>query len=221
MGRDKDVEEISVAILAGGQSRRMGQDKAFLPVGGRPVIERVIECVARLSDDVTIITNEPDKYRRYLSPYEDLAPFGDCADTVPGARLVGDVYPGKGSLGGIYTGIRAARHPHCLVVACDMPFLNAELLRYLMSLTRGCDVVIPRINEFPETMHALYGKRCLEPIERRLLADRLKVVGFFDEVRVRYVEREDVARFDPNFRSFLNMNTPTDWELVQQLTEGE
>lgn len=209
------MKEISVAILAGGQSLRMGQDKAFLLVAGRPVVEHVIQCVASLSDDLAIITNEPEKYRQYVSPLDDSAQAG------PMIRMVPDVYPGKGSLGGIYTAVYAARYSRCLVVACDMPFLNPDLLRYLMSLTSGSDVVIPRIKAFPETMHAIYSKKCLLPIERRLLAGRLKVVGFFDDVRVRYVESDDVARFDPNFRSFLNMNTPADWEYVQQLaTEG-
>ncbi len=197
------LEKISVAILAGGQSRRMGRDKAFLPVGGRPVIEGVVQCVAPLSDDVLIIANRADAYRHLRH------------------RIVGDVYSGKGALGGIYTAIHASYYPHCLVVACDMPFLNSDLLRYLMTLTPGFDLVVPRIGEFPETMHAIYGKGCLEPIEQRLLADQLKIIGFFEDVRVRYVEREDVARFDPTFRSFLNINTPTDWEQVQQLAEGE
>jgi molybdopterin-guanine dinucleotide biosynthesis protein A len=143
------------------------------------------------------------------------APYGRLP-----ARLVGDVYPGKGSLGGIYTALQAARYDACLVVACDMPFLNAGLLRYLIGLAPGYDVVVPRVEGFPETLHAIYGKRCLDPIQRRLLAGQLKIVGFFDEVRVRYVERDDVARFDPQFRSFLNMNTPSDWERVQKLTEN-
>lgn len=198
------MQQISVAILAGGQSRRMGRDKAFLPVGERPVIERVMERVAPLTDDLTLIANEPALYCHL------------------GCQSVGDVYPGKGSLGGIYTAIHAARHDYCLVVACDMPFLNPDLLRYLIELTPGYDVVIPRVEEFPETMHAVYGKRCLEPIQRRLLAGQLKIIGFFDEVRVRYIERAEVARFDPTFRSFLNMNTPADWERVQRLAmEGD
>ena len=197
------VPEISVAILAGGQSRRMGQDKAFLPVDGLAVIERVIQRVAGLSDDVVIITNTPDKYRHL------------------GQRLVGDVYPDTGALGGIYTGIHTARHPYCLVVACDMPFLNTSLLRYLITLTSDSDVVIPVVKEFPETMHALYGKGCLGPIEARLQARALKIIGFFDDVRVRYVQREEVARFDPTFRSFMNMNTPADWQIVQQLASEE
>ncbi len=197
------MQAVSVAILAGGQSRRMGRDKAFLPVGGRPVLERVLERVVPLSDDVMLISNELEKYR-YL-----------------GHRVIADIHPGKGSLGGIYTAIHAARYPHCLVVACDLPFLNSALLRYLMSLTSGFDVVIPRITEFPETLHAIYGRGCLESIEWRLLSDRLKIIGFFDDVRVRYVDRDVVARIDPTFRSFLNMNTPADWETMQQLAERE
>ena len=161
------MAELSVAILAGGQSRRMGRDKAFLPVGGRPVIERVIESVTPLSDDVTIITNAPDNYRPYLSSY------GGFADALPAFRMVNDVYPGKGSLGGIYTAIHVASYSHCLVVACDMPFLNTGLLRHLMALAHDFDVVIPRTDEFPETMHAIYGKGCLSPIKRLLLADKL------------------------------------------------
>ena len=181
----------------------MGRDKAWLPVGGRPVVERVIERVAPLSDDVLLVAHADDPYR-HLS-----------------ARLVGDIYAGKGPLGGIYTALQAAHYDHCLVVACDMPFLDVGLLRYLIGLSPGYDVVIPRVEEFPETLHAVYGKRCLEPIQRRLLAGELKIVGFFEEVRVRYVERDDVARFDPRFRSFMNMNTPADWEQLQQLAMQE
>jgi molybdopterin-guanine dinucleotide biosynthesis protein A len=181
----------------------MGQDKALLPLGGRSVIERVIERVQPLSDDVTLITNNPDKLRHL------------------GKRMIGDVYPGKGSLGGIYTAVHAARNPHCLIVACDMPFLNADLLCYLTELTPGYDVVIPRLEEFPETMHAVYGKACLEPIKRRLLADQLKIIGFFSDVRVRYVERDDVVRFDPTLRAFQNINTPDDWERARRIVGQE
>lgn len=197
------MSQTSVAILAGGQSRRMGQEKALLTVGDRPVIQRVLWSVADLSDDLLIVTNAPDMYRHL------------------GQRMVSDVYPGKGALGGIYTAIHAARHSHCLVVACDMPFLNTDLLSHLMTLSPDFDVVIPLIRDFPETMHAIYGKTCLEPIERRLSADQLKIISFFDEVRVHYVPREEVARYDPAFHSFLNMNTPDDWQKLQRLAAQE
>jgi molybdopterin-guanine dinucleotide biosynthesis protein A len=195
------VPAVSVAILAGGQSRRMGRDKAFLPVGGYPVVERVIERVAPLSDDVMLVTNAPDRYRHL------------------GHRMVDDAFPGTGALGGIYTAICAARYSYCLVVACDMPFLNTSLLRYLCGLAPGFDVVIPLFKGFPETMHAVYGRGCLEPIKQQLLTEHLKIIGFFDEVCVRYVEHSDLIRFDPKLRSFLNMNTPADWEQVQRLVE--
>lgn len=194
---------VSVAILAGGRSRRMGQDKALLPIGGRSVIEWVLDRVVPLSDDVTIITDVPGKYRHL------------------DYRMIGDIFPGKGSLGGIYTAVHAAQYLHCVVVACDMPLLNTDLLRYLAELAPGFDVVVPRIEEFPETMHAVYGKRCLEPIKSRLLADQLKIIGFFEDVRVRYVERNDVSRFDPTFRSFININTPADLEHVQRMERGK
>ena len=194
--------EVSVAILAGGRSRRMGQDKALLPLGGRSVIERIIDRVLPLSDDVTIITDVPDKYCHLGYP------------------MVGDVYPGKGSLGGIYTAIHTAQYLNCVVVACDMPLLNTDLLCYLAGLAPDFDVVVPRIEGFPETMHAVYGKGCLEPIQQRLLADQLKIIGFFEDVRVRYVKCDEVSRFDPNFLSFININTPDDWERVRRMEGG-
>ena len=193
---------VSVAILAGGQSKRMGQDKAFLPVGGKPVIERVLSQVKPLSDDVFIGTNSPEKYHQF------------------GLRLVGDIYPDKAALGGIYSAIQAARHHHVLIVACDMPFLNAGLLRHLITLAPHADIIAPLIDPpQPETLHAVYSKTCLSAIEARLQANKLRIIGFFDDVSVRYVERQEVAKFDPNFYSFMNMNTPEDWQTVQTLAQ--
>lgn len=193
---------ISIAILAGGQSKRMGQDKAFLPVGTGPVIERVLQMVQPLSDDLFISTNSPDKYEKY------------------GLRLVGDIYPDKAALGGLFTAIHAAQYHNVLVVACDMPFLNAELLRYLITLADSADVVVPMIDPpQPETMHAVYSKVCLKSIESRLLQNRLKIIGFFDDVTVRYVERSEIEKFDPHFHSFINMNTPEEWEQVQKIAK--
>lgn len=193
---------ISVAVLAGGQSKRMGRDKAFLEVGGQTVITRVLDRVKPLTDDLFISTNAPEQYE----------PFG--------LRLVGDVYPDKAALGGIYSAIYAATHAHVLIVACDMPFLNEALLRYLISLAPAADVVTPLIAPpQPETTHAIYSKNCLPAIERRLLANQLRVIGFFEDVTVRYVSQEEVAGFDPHFYAFTNMNTPAEWERVKALAE--
>jgi molybdopterin-guanine dinucleotide biosynthesis protein A len=193
---------VSIAILAGGQSKRMGRDKAFLEVGGQPVMERVINRVRGLTDNLFISANEAEKYTRF------------------GLPIVADIYPDKAALGGMYSVIRAARHPHVLVVACDMPFLHVGLLQYLVELAPTADVVIPLINPpQPETLHAVYSKACLPAIERRLLANQLRIIGFFEEVSVRYLEQSEVAKFDPQFYSFLNMNTPEEWEKVQAIAK--
>jgi molybdopterin-guanine dinucleotide biosynthesis protein A len=191
---------ISVAILAGGKSTRMGRDKAFLEVGGEMVIDRVIAQVRPLTDDLFINTNTPAQYERFQ------------------LRIEQDVYPGRAALGGIFTAIHAARYQHVLVVACDMPFLNRKLLRYLANLAPTADVVIPLISPpQPETLHAIYGKACLPAIEPRLQANRLRIIDFFDDVSVNFIERRDVARFDPEFRSFINLNTPDDLEKARRL----
>ena len=180
----------------------MGQDKAFLEVGGRRVIERVLDVVRPLTDDLFISTNSPEKYQEF------------------GLRLVADIYSDKAALGGIYSVIQAAGHPSVLVVACDMPFLNVKLLQHLVGLASTADVVIPVIDPpQPETLHAVYSKNCLRAIETRLLANKLRIVGFFDDVAVHYVNRDEVARFDPHFYSFINMNTPLEWHKVQTIAD--
>lgn len=181
----------------------MGRDKAFLEVGGRPVIERVMGQVQSLTDDLFISTNSPEKYVHL------------------GLPLVPDIYPDKAALGGLYSVIQAARHAHVLVVACDMPFLKVALLQYLIDLAPQADVVVPLITPpQPETLHAVYSKNCLPAIERRLLADQLRLIGFFADVTVRYVERDEIVKFDPEFHSFVNMNTPEDWQRVQAIAKA-
>ena len=191
---------VSIAILAGGKSKRMGQDKAFLNVGKQMVIERVIERVRPLTDDLYISTNTPEAFNRFNLP------------------IVGDIQSDKAALGGIYSAIYAAQHQSVLIVACDMPFLNVNLLNHLIELSSTADVVAPLINPpQPETMHTVYSKICLPAIEKRLLANKLRIIGFFDDVTVRYVEQKEIAAIDPNLYSFINMNTPQDLERARKL----
>jgi molybdenum cofactor guanylyltransferase len=201
----RDPEQsASVIILAGGQSRRLGSDKSLLPLGGEPLLARTLRRLAPLSDDQVVVTNYPERYE----------PLG------LGARLVRDLRPGVGSLMGIYSGLRVARHPLSLAVACDMPFLNVALLRYMLGLAPGYDVVIPRIEGLLEPLHAVYSQACLGPMERVLEAGRRQIIAFFGEVRVRYVEDDEIDRFDPQRLSFVNVNTPEDWAEVQALIEA-
>jgi molybdenum cofactor guanylyltransferase len=187
---------LTVAIQAGGKSSRMGTDKAFVPFQGRPMIEVVLERVAGLGDELILITNKPDEYAHL------------------GLPMHGDIYPDSGPLGGIYTAVYHATHPHTLVVACDMPWLNRPLLEYMVALRETANIVVPRWEKFPEPLHAIYNKACLDPMEEKLRAQQFKITGFYGWVSVRFVERGEIERFDPGGRSFANVNTPE--ELAEQ-----
>ncbi len=193
----------SGVILAGGLSRRLGRDKALVSISDQPLIQRVIERVEQLSQEIVVVVANQNR-----------------AADLPLAqeyRVVLDRYPGTGSLGGIFSGLDAASNGWTLVVACDMPFLNLALLRRMMALTEDADAVVPLIDGRPEPTHALYSKACLPFIEPRLISGDLKISGFYDQVRVRYLSEEDVAALDPEFLSFFNVNTPEDLDRALSL----
>ena len=192
-------------MLAGGQSRRLGQDKSLLVLDGQPLLVRTLGRLAALSDDLIVVANDPGRYAHLQLQ----------------ARLVPDERPGMGSLMGILSGLRVARSPYTLVVACDMPFLNVTLLRHLLSLAPGYDVVIPHLGDEVEPLHAVYGRSCLPAIEQILAQGRRRIVAFFDMVRVRHVPQVEIDSFDPEHLSFLNINTPEDWVRALALAEGQ
>jgi molybdopterin-guanine dinucleotide biosynthesis protein A len=192
---------ISVVILAGGESRRLGIDKSLLEVEGQPLLARTVQTLATLSDDLAVVTNEAARYQALGL----------------GVRFVPDEKRGMGSLMGIYSGLRVARYGHALAVACDMPFLSLPLLRYMAPLTEGYDVVTPRLNGLVEPLHSIYGKACLPFMAELLDQGRRKITSFFPKVRVRYVEEQELEAFDPSHLSFVNVNTAEDWEMVQRL----
>jgi len=180
---------VSAAIMAGGRSKRMGQDKAWIELDGEPLITRVATVLAQVADEVIVVANE----RRYASL---------------GLRVVKDRYPEGGALGGIATGVAAATHDTVLVAACDMPFLSVEVWRLLLGHAGEADVVIPRIGGEYETLHALYTKACVPHMVRALAENRLRVVAFFDQVRVQAIEEGELRAVDPTLRAFTNVNTP-------------
>jgi molybdopterin-guanine dinucleotide biosynthesis protein A len=187
---------ISGVMLAGGKSSRMGQNKALMSLGGRRLIDRVASVLREVFRELLLVTNSP-------VVYADLS--------VP---MVSDVFPDKGSLGGIYSAIYHASTPYCLVVACDMPFLNAAVMRYLVEHMADYDVVVPEIHGELQPLHAVYSKACLEPIAHCLEANRLKVVGFFPEVRVRTVTASELQSLDPELLAFQNLNTPEEFQAA-------
>lgn len=192
---------VSVVILAGGQSRRLGRDKSLLELAGQPLVERVVTRLAPLSDDLVVVADHPARYQSLDMP----------------VRFVTDQVRGMGSLMGIYSGLGVAHHRQALVVACDMPFLNVALLRYMIPLADGYDVVVPRLDSMLEPLHAIYGKTCLPHMAQLLERRERRIVAFFGEVQVRYVEDDEIDRFDPEHLSFINVNLPEDWLHVQRI----
>jgi molybdopterin-guanine dinucleotide biosynthesis protein A len=176
-----------------------GRPKALLELGGRRIIERVLDAIRPVVDDVLIVTNTPDLYG-FL-----------------GVPMVPDAYPEHGSLGGIFTGLAAASGAAAFTVACDMPFLHPDVAHLVVGRAGEGDVVIPRVGEQFETLHAVYGKACLPHIERRLKAGRLKIVGFFEDVRVVPVSETDVSRHRAPDVVFMNVNTPEELARARAL----
>ncbi|MDE2788479.1 MAG: molybdenum cofactor guanylyltransferase [Chloroflexota bacterium] len=200
-----DNTPITAVILAGGQSRRLGRDKAIEPFDGEPLIRRVIRRASEAVSSSQVIVVVADPERTAALPLDD-----DHLTAV-------DVFPDCGSLGGIYTGLNASSTDWSLVAACDMPFLSAPLLAHMAGLRDGVDAVVPVVDGRPEPTHALYNRRCLPAIEGRLRAGQLKISGFFDDVAVRYVPEDDIRRFDPDLLSFFNINRPEDLSRAMEL----
>ncbi|MEK7713855.1 MAG: molybdenum cofactor guanylyltransferase [candidate division NC10 bacterium] len=191
---------VTGVIQAGGRSTRMGgRPKALLELGGRRIIERVVDAVTPAVSDLLIVTNTPELYA-FL-----------------GLPMVADVYPDGGSLGGIYSGLKAAAGDTAFTVACDMPFLHPDVVRLVVERAESGDVVIPRVGGQLETLHAAYAKRCLPHIEERLVAGRLKIVEFFPRVRVVEIPEAEIARFRDPAVVFMNVNTPDELERAKVL----
>ncbi|MHB8629787.1 MAG: molybdenum cofactor guanylyltransferase [Aggregatilineales bacterium] len=193
------MSSVSIAILAGGRSSRMGTDKSFVLLQDKPIFEHVLARVLPLGLPMTLITNSPEKYAKYH------------------LQTVADILLEQGALGGLYTAIISSSTDYTLCVACDMPFLNTALLKNLIDRRANWDVVVPRTAGFPEAMHAVYSQACLEPIRRQLTKGQLKASGFYDRVKTLYVEEAEIRSIDPALRSFINVNTPDDLAAVQRL----
>ena len=194
------AHRVSGVVLAGGLSRRMGgSPKGLLRFGGRPLIQHIVETLTSVLSDSLIVTNSPDLYG-FL-----------------GRPMVADVFPDGGALGGLYSGLRAVEGDAALCVACDMPFLSRDLLAYLAGRSAEADVVIPDAGGELQTLHAVYGKACLDPMERRLRAGQLRVIGFFDDVRVLRIPASTIREVADPDRVFTNLNTPADLERARAL----
>jgi len=199
--------DISCIVLAGGKSLRLGRDKVLETVGNRNLLQRVVNNISSFDSDIIIVTAIKQSVPQFIS--------------YPRLRIVTDIYPGKGPLGGIYTGLAASDSLYNLVVACDMPFLNQALLRYMIQLSTNFDLVVPRLGNTVEPLHAIYSKDCLTPIEYLLKQGELEIIQLLTLVKVRYVEADEINRFDPDHLSFFNINTEADLEMARKQARGD
>lgn len=176
----------------------MGSNKALLLYQGGRIIEKVYRVMAGLFEEVLLITNSPELY-----------PFIPC-------RKLPDIFPGRGVMAGIHAGLSQSMAPSVFVAACDMPYLNGELIRHLAALADGVDVVMPVTPGGFEPLHAIYRKECLTALEEFLGGEEhRRVVALFSRVRVREVSPEEIAALDAEFTSFININTPGDYDRLR------
>ena len=197
--------DISCIVLAGGKGLRLGRDKTLESINDRYLLQQVVSRLSFFNSNIIIVTAEKRPF-----PY---------LDDYPKITMVTDTYPGKGPLGGIYTGLATSDSVYNLVVACDMPFLNQALLRYMIQLAVNFDLVVPRWDGMVEPLHAVYSKGCLAPIESLLKQGALNIAKLFTLVKIRYVEAEEIDRFDPKHLSFFNINTEADLKMAKELAK--
>ena len=184
---------VTGVILAGGASSRMGSNKALLPHKGGRFIESIYRELCAIFPEVILVTNNPDQYA-----------FLPC-------RKVPDLFQDMGALAGIHAGLAQSSNPAVFTVACDMPHLDPWLIRHIANRGMGCDLVLPRSNFGYEPLHALYREGCLPVMEECLKRGQRRIVSILPHLRVREIAAAEVARFDPCFDSFSNINTPQEY----------
>lgn len=199
-------------INAGGESRRMGRAKALLPVppDGTPLIAHVAQRLAALPvARVIVVANDPA--------------LPSLAQLPATAHFVADAYPGAGALGGIATGLHQV-DGWAIVVACDLPLVNPQVFDLLVRIAAErdeqgdrWDAVVPVVDSYEEPLHALYHRRCLPAIETRLAQGQRRIISFMGDVRTRYVHEAELRTIDPRLLSFVNTNTPAEWDIALQL----
>lgn len=188
-----DRYDISGIILAGGMGKRIGyKNKALLKINDRTIIEHIIDALSEVTDNLLLVTNLPDEFEHL------------------GIAMFGDIIPKSGPIGGIYSGLSNSQTHYNLIIACDMPFVQPCLFRFLIDNIDGNDIVIPVTPDGYHPLCAIYSKSCIEPIEHLIALDELKVTSLFDYVRVKKIKFPDS---DPecDLRVFFNINTYEDY----------
>ncbi len=194
--------KISCIALAGGKSTRLGRNKLAEIIGGKTLFDRVMSALHTIGGEIIVVTSN------------------DVVLPEPGARklrVVKDLFPGTGSLGAIYTGLAASKTHFNLVVACDMPFLNVDLLRYMVATAPGFDLVAYNKDDRPEPLHAVYSSNCAAPMKSLIEQNRLRIIGVLPFIHTRYLTGQEIERFDPDYLSFFNVNNEEDLQKARAI----
>jgi molybdopterin-guanine dinucleotide biosynthesis protein A len=191
--------KITGVILSGGKSVRMGgQNKAFLKIEGVPIVKRIQILFEKIFEEIIIVTDQEEMFSSF------------------NARIYRDLIPGRGALGGLYTGLSYSSFPFSFCVACDMPFLKESVIEYLIQSMDAYDAFVPRSKDGLEPLHALYSKNCLEAIKKTMEQENYKIIDFYPLVRVKVIEESDFFSLDPMGESFINVNTPEELMRTQE-----
>jgi molybdenum cofactor guanylyltransferase len=199
------ISDVTAVLLAGGKSRRMGVDKRFLPVGERTLLERSCDVLSRIFEHVCIVIAQDSQ------PLDAPIP------------VLHDLIPSCGSLGGLYTGLQQATSQYIFLAACDMPFIHAGLVEYMVGKKDHADVVLAYWHGQPQPTHAIYSRNCLPVVEALIRKGDLKIQRLMTTpaLRVRLITEDEVCTVDPEGRSFLNVNTPSDLDRARSLYDDQ
>lgn len=193
------IKDITCIILAGGKSSRMGADKAFMPFNEKPLIEILKNKFSRIFNDILIIANDPVAFKKYQ------------------IAAIPDMVKDTGPMGGIYTGLLNSKTLYNFVVACDMPFVNEDLVNYMLKMAKGHDVCVVQLNGKFEPLCAVYSKNCISQIKRSLSAGNFRMRDIIKDLKACIITEKEVNVFDPESLSFININTPAEYENVRIL----
>jgi molybdopterin-guanine dinucleotide biosynthesis protein A len=192
------MKEVNAIILAGGNNSRMrGDDKAFLEIDGQTFIARIIGALKGLVNEIIVVTNAPEKYSKFK------------------VKLARDEAEGKGPLMGICCGLKASSAQYNFVVACDMPFINTSLIKFMLDKKKGYDILLIRDSEKFHTLFGVYSKSCIPVMEEMIKKGELRVRSIFPELKARFFSRKAAEKFDPGLLSVVNINTPDELERIK------
>jgi molybdopterin-guanine dinucleotide biosynthesis protein A len=196
-------KKITGIILSGGKSIRMGENKAFIQIEGVPIVKRIYDLFTELFQEVIIVTNQKHLFSNFDS------------------KIYSDLIPGKGALGGLYTGIFFSSFQHSFCVACDMPFIKKSLVQYLIEHIDEADVIVPRTKDGLQPLHAIYSKNCIDPMKRMIEEGKSKIIDIYNQVHVKIIDEKDFICFDPGRESFINVNTREELLLLRRNREAQ